>query len=205
MYGIIIHVSHLQPALSVEVYPVTRLRADRTPSQDIRAPALSFTFIRSSEATLPSNLLPMAPVSFSASSSPSSVHSLTPASPGRQQQRPTNYQDILVFDPIDATLTLRRVFMERVTEDYPSGLLAGATSMSLPGPSSLARLGTSSSHNSKSKSALSQMMEKPTHLSARETRVGSWNLRRSAEWPEVKQAVCLRRHAVLLERPQRAE
>lgn len=107
-----------------------------------------------------------------------------------------------MFDPVHATLTLRRVFVDRITDDQPSGLLAGATSMSLPGASSLARLGASS-HSSKSKSALSQMMEKPTHLSARESRVGSWNLRRSADWPEVTQVVYHR--AYPSERPQRAE
>lgn len=199
------HAQHAQPALSVEVHPITRLRVDRTPPQHIHAPPLTFTFIRSSESTLPPNLLPLASVPFSPSSSPSSVHSLTPASPGQQQRRPTNYQDMLVFDPVDATLTLRRIFVDCVAEDQSTGLLAGATSMSLPGPSSLARLGASSSHNSKNKSGLSQMMEKPTHLAARESRVGSWNLRRSADWPEVKQAVYQRHRARTSERPQRAE
>lgn len=203
--NIFAHVSCHQPALSVEMHPITRLRADKTASQDTPAPALTFTFIRSSESTLPSNLLPLASVPFSASSSPSSVHSLAPVSPGRQQRRPTNYQDVLIFDPVEATLTLRRVFVDRVTEDQPSGLLAGASSMSLPGPSSLARLGAASSHISKNKSALSQMMEKPTHLSAHESRVGSWNLRRSADWPEVKQVLYSNRCAYPSQRPQRAE
>lgn len=111
---------------------------------------------------------------------------------------------MLVFDSLDATLSLRRVFVERATEDSASGLLPGATSMSLPGPSSLARLGMSPSSNV-AKSGLSQMMEGSSHLAARESRVGSWNLRRAVDWREIRQVVFQKPGAYRRDRPQRAD
>lgn len=67
--------------------------------------------------------------------------------------------------------------------------VVGGASISLPGMSTLNRIGTSphNYHNSPAKtSVLTQMIEKPTELIARENQVGTWQLGRGQDWPEVR-------------------
>lgn len=187
---------HTQPPLTTDLHPLIRLRAPR-PHEHAAAP-LAFTLIQSTEATLPPALLPSATMFHSPSTSPASVPSVARSqstSPNQRPRRPTNFQDILVFDPADARLVLRRIFVERSAGDAGIQLshsipIVGGTSISLPGMSTLNRLGTSpgsqSNHSPGKTSALTQMIEKSAELVAREMQVGAWQLGRGRDWPEVR-------------------
>ena len=91
-----------QISSSTELSPLVRVRLKTLPQDADNIPC-AFTFLRSSEAMLPPSLLPPASVHFSASSSPSSVSSALskPVSPAQRPTRPTNYKDMLVFDPVE--------------------------------------------------------------------------------------------------------
>ncbi|KAI0684773.1 hypothetical protein C8T65DRAFT_701928 [Cerioporus squamosus] len=184
---------------STELSPLVRVRL-KPLSQDAANIPCAFTFLRSSEATLPQSLLPPASVHFSASSSPSSVSSTTlskPVSPAQRPTRPTNYKDMLVFDPHDGTLTLHRIYAERPPPDQGLGSIpvAGGMSISLPGMSTLAsRMSTSASPPAGTSprtggSGLTQMMERGTEVVGRENVVGTWSLARGRDWPEVRQSL----------------
>ncbi|TBU43312.1 hypothetical protein BD309DRAFT_894635 [Dichomitus squalens] len=187
---------------STELSPLVRVRLKSQPSESASIPC-TFTFLRSSEAILPLSLLPPATVHFSASSSPSSVSSglsRHPVSPAQRPTRPTNYKDLLVFDPNDGTLALHRIFVERAAVDQavvPGSIpVVGGTSISLPGMSTFARhmgssppAGLSTSPRTTSGSGLAQMMDKPTGLVGRENLVSTWSLARGRSWPEVKQSL----------------
>ncbi|KZT13315.1 uncharacterized protein LAESUDRAFT_719678 [Laetiporus sulphureus 93-53] len=183
------------PPLSTEVHSLIRMHMDQMPSPQSRHAPLAFQFIRSSSFSLPSSLLPPTAVTFSTSSSPSSVHSTGQTSPTKTARRLTNYQDVLLFDPCDGTLSLRRFFIDRHADEHGSiGSIpiGGSTSMSLPGMNALARVSTSpvsSGTSPQQSSTLNQVMEKSAKLVARETRVGTWYLRRGRDWPEVKQVL----------------
>ncbi|KAI0352417.1 hypothetical protein OH77DRAFT_783988 [Trametes cingulata] len=184
---------------STELSPLVRVRLRPVPGDSPSIPC-AFTFVRPSEIALPSSLLPPASVHFSASSSPSSVQSGSlskPVSPAQRPTRPSNYKDMLIFDPIDGTLTLRRIFVERASTEQavvPGSIpVAGGMSISLPGMSTLSRsMGASppsSGASPRAASGLTQMMERSTDIVGKETVVGSWSLARGRDWPEVKQSV----------------
>ncbi|KAI9069024.1 hypothetical protein FKP32DRAFT_1641461, partial [Trametes sanguinea] len=192
---------------STELSPLVRVRLRPLPGDAPNIPC-AFTFVRGSDVGLPSSLLPPASVHFSASSSPSSVPSSSggglsglskPVSPAQRPTRPTNYKDLLVFDPTDGTLTLRRIFVERaapgVEAVVPGSIpVAGGMSISLPGMSTLSRsLGTSppsSGASPRKSSGLTQMMERgSTEIVGRESVVGTWSLARGTDWPEVRQVL----------------
>ncbi|KAI0365441.1 hypothetical protein BV20DRAFT_954256 [Pilatotrama ljubarskyi] len=184
---------------STELSPLVRVRLRAVPGDSPTIPC-AFTFVRPSEIALPSSLLPPASVHFSASSSPSSVQSGSlskPVSPAQRPTRPTNYKDLLVFDPTDGTLTLRRIFVERASTDQavvPGSIpVAGGMSISLPGMSTLSRsMGASppsSGASPRPASGLTQMMERSAEIVGKESVVGTWSLARGRDWPEVKQSV----------------
>ncbi|TFK84177.1 hypothetical protein K466DRAFT_527701 [Polyporus arcularius HHB13444] len=183
---------------STELAPLVRVRLKPLPQDAANIPC-AFTFLRSSDTTLPQSLLPPASVHFSASSSPSSVSSTTlskPVSPAQRPTRPTNYKDMLVFDPNDGTLTLHRIYAERPPPDQIGSIpVAGGMSISLPGMSTLAsRMSTSASPPAGTSmrtggSGLTQMMERGTEMVGRENVVGTWSLARGRDWPEVKQSL----------------
>ncbi|RPD54134.1 hypothetical protein L226DRAFT_312631 [Lentinus tigrinus ALCF2SS1-7] len=185
---------------STELSPLVRVRL-KPLAQDAPNIPCAFTFLHSSEATLPQSLLPPASVHFSASSSPSSVSSTTlskPVSPAQRPTRPTNYKDLLVFDPNDGTLTLHRIYAERPPADQPLASIpvAGGMSISLPGMSTLSRMSASppaatgtSPRTGGVASGLTQMMERSTEMVGRENVVGTWSLARGRDWPEVRQSL----------------
>ncbi|OSD01851.1 hypothetical protein PYCCODRAFT_1435871 [Trametes coccinea BRFM310] len=198
---------------STELSPLVRVRLRPLPGDAPSIPC-AFTFVNSSDVSLPSSLLPPASIHFSASSSPSSVPSSSggglsglskPVSPAQRPTRPTNYKDLLVFDPTDGTLTLRRIFVDRaapgVEAVVPGSIpVAGGMSISLPGMSTLSRsLGTSPPSSGattgmgvspRKGSGLAQMMERgTTEIVGRESVVGTWSLARGTDWPEVKQVL----------------
>ncbi|KAI8984805.1 hypothetical protein BD414DRAFT_66054 [Trametes punicea] len=186
---------------STELSPLVRVRL-RPVQGDAPCIPCAFTFVRSSDVIVPPSLLPPASVHFSASSSPSSVQSgglSKPVSPAQRPTRPTNYKDLLVFDPMDGTLTLRRVFVERSaagdTQAVVSGSIpvAGGMSISLPGMSTLSRSmgasppGSGLGVSPRTASGLTQIMERGSEIVGRESVVGTWSLARGRDWPEVKQ------------------
>lgn len=86
--------------------------------------------------------------------------------------------------------------------------VVGGTSISLPGMSTLNRLSTSpqSSHNSPGKtSVLTQMIEKPIDLIARESRIGTWQLGRGQDWPDVRRVLRQPPQARVLDRTSRSK
>ncbi|KAI0686244.1 hypothetical protein C8Q76DRAFT_313203 [Earliella scabrosa] len=184
---------------STELSPLVRVRL-KPLAQDAASIPCAFTFLRSSEGSLPPSLLPPASVHFSASSSPSSVSSALskPVSPAQRPTRPTNYKDMLVFDPVDGTLALHRIFVERPPADQaiidiPGSIpVAGGMSISLPGMSTLSRMsapGSTSPPSPRAASGLTQMMERSTEIVGRESVVGTWSLARGRDWPEVRQSL----------------
>lgn len=174
--------------MSTQVAAIVRLRAHYTPSAEQRLVPLAFTFIQSSEASLPVNLLPPATYTHSAPTSVQSspVMHAEPPSP-HQLKRPTNYQDVLVFDAMDGSLSLRRFTVDSRTRDHltlPASV--GGTSISLPGASLSSRLGISPPSVGSKSSGLTQMMQAPSELSVSNSNIlASWNLKRGHDWTEV--------------------
>ncbi|KAF7965463.1 hypothetical protein HWV62_43313 [Athelia sp. TMB] len=178
--------------LSTQVAPIVRLRALHAPPPDHFPIPLAFTFIQSSDAALPTNLLPPATYTHSAPTSVQSspVMHAEPVSP-HQLKRPTNYQDVLVFDAMDGSLSLRRFTLDQRSRDQltlPSSV--GGTSISLPGVSLSSRLGISPPSGGSKSSGLSQMMDTTRELvlSSSNT-VASWSLKRGHDWTEVRQVL----------------
>ncbi|KAI0029446.1 hypothetical protein K488DRAFT_13258, partial [Vararia minispora EC-137] len=157
------------------VSPITRIRAPQ-PQPGAPAPAsLAVTFVASSPNALPKRLLPPA-------------GSRSPVS----RRRPTNFQDILMFDPLDGTLSLRRFFVEQRQSEHslsvPSGVPGiGGTSISLPTRPSFGL--PSSPPSARRPSALSVMIERPVELYARESEIATWNLRRGRDWEAVRGSI----------------
>lgn len=145
------------------------------------------------------NLLSSTPPATSLHTPPAS-HT-KPLSPTRLQ-RPRNFQDVLCFDPMSGILSLRRIWIDRpasdralqVTNAIPT---LGGTSISLPGTGiSLTSISVSPPHQvettarrGSSASTSGKLQEQPAGLMGRDSVFATWNLRRSSEWPPVKQIV----------------
>ncbi|KAF8065405.1 hypothetical protein FPV67DRAFT_1451169 [Lyophyllum atratum] len=184
--------------MPTEMVPIVRLRAGATTAVGLqpRAP-LAFTFITSDESTLPAHLLPPrtastppphaqhAPSRSYASSDPGSPP--PPVSPRRAR----NFQDVLLFDPGEGSLSLRRVTLEMRAREQglaAAALGAATTSISLPGMGGAGRLSASpgsgqghgqrSSSRSRAGMGMGQAMEVPMELVGRESTVMTWRLRR---------------------------
>ena len=176
-----------------------RLRVPKLPVPDQTPSSLSFTFIQSWESSFPTNLLPPTTI---AASPPTSAHSSPVQHPGplspHRMRRPPNYQDVLVFDPADGNLSLRRFTLEMRPRDqlsFPTSVPnLGATSVSLPGVSTPVRLGVSPPGSSGRPSGLSQMTDIPLELVGRDSIVASWNLKRSQDWREIRGILGPARH-----------
>lgn len=184
------------PPLSTELKPIVRLRSNPVTSREQHSVPLVFTFISSSES-LPTKFLP----AFNTFSPPSSVTSSTPPSvPHRRTQsvsprlpaRPTNYQDILIFDPSDGTLSLRRMVISVRVGDVGSSFLASlpiptATSISLPGMGLMGFPAVASPKMSATTSSSSTNENVVTELVAKDSTVATWNLMRDSKWSDVKE------------------
>lgn len=154
-----------------------RLRAKSQHPEQAPLP-LSFTFVSRSP------FLGTQPQGFSPSSSPSSGRSVS-ASPTKASDRPGQDQDVIIFDPQNGILSLRRITPSRRVSDGPPGL--AMTSMSLPGVNTIHRLATSTSADAtRQPSALTRMMGGPSHLTYHESHIATWVLRRSSDWKEIK-------------------
>lgn len=145
------------------------------------------------------NLLSSTPPVISHHSSPAS-HA-KPLSPTRLQ-RPKNFQDVLCFDPESGVLSLRRIWVDRPVSDRTLQVAnaiptLGGTSISLPGtgftlpPTSISppRQSESAGRRGSSASVAGKMHEHSSGLLGRDSVFATWNLRRSSDWPSVKQIV----------------
>ncbi|KAI0260974.1 hypothetical protein BC834DRAFT_499363 [Gloeopeniophorella convolvens] len=191
-------------ALSTSLSPLVRLRTSQ-PSAGLPAAPLAFTFIRSDAHSLPKRLLPPPSIVSPPSSAPNSVHSspsqepLTPP----QRRRPTNFQDFLLFDPADGSLSLRRCVINFRAHEHnlsvPSAVPGiGGTSISLPSRPSFARVSASPpapAISSRTRSSGAQAADKPVDMVAHEGEVATWNLRRGRGWPVLKRPVQRDAHA----------
>jgi len=158
------------------VNPVVRLRVAEQP-----LPTTPLVCIIQSFEHFPANLLPSvmaAPIPTSVCSSPVQhpVHS-------HHTQQPPNHQDVLVFDQIKGSLSLRRFILS---------LRSREQTLSLPGPSPSGRLGVSPPNSSSRSSASSKDLT--VELVGRETILASWNLRRSQSWQEIRGSLQLMLH-----------
>jgi len=109
-----------------------------------------------------------------------------------------NYQDLLLFNPIDGVLSLRRLIIDKraLKDSIGSGVAAsvqalGATSISLPGMGGAGRLSSSPSISAVSRGPHSQLApaDPPMELGARDIVVATWDLKRKEDWVEFKRAV----------------
>ncbi|RDB26504.1 hypothetical protein Hypma_005607 [Hypsizygus marmoreus] len=195
--GRVRNVDELQ-LMPTDLSPVVRLRGTAIPVVDQPRVPLSFTFIKSTDSTLPAHLLPQV-IGPSAPSVASDASSSPPISPSHCRRRPTNFQDLLLFDPVDGTLSLRRFTVEMRPKEQGLVSSLGATSISLPGMGGTGRLSGSPStsvgaghvrSSSKSRSGLAQTLEAPPmEMVAKENTVMTWNLRRRWDGVEVKKGL----------------
>jgi hypothetical protein len=176
--------------LSVELSSLVRLRSVKASAPSGVRPGITFTFLPS-DTPLPASIQPP-PSAITSSPSTSSSRSDLP-SPLRARKT-ANFQDLLLFDPSDGVLSLRRIMLEQRPRDtgaFSYTLANLPTSMSLPGTSAAGRLSTSP-HNrvgvaSAKTSGLTQMMlESASELHGRDTMVATWQLKRHRDWGEVK-------------------
>ena len=104
-----------------------------------------------------------------------------------------SHQDALLFNPLDGSLSLRRITLSRQARDrLASGLsavpLPRGTSISLPGVNTFGRLGTSAPAES-TPSGLSRMMARSSEVVATESTVATWMLRRAKDWKEIRRSL----------------
>ncbi|KAJ3733230.1 hypothetical protein DFJ43DRAFT_995727 [Lentinula guzmanii] len=185
------------PTMPIDMHPLVRLRVTKNPRPEEPMVPLAFTFLEPSleeERRLPPNLLP--PLS-SPHLPPTHQHSYGSLSPN---VRPRNFQDILLFNPVDGSLSLRRIFLDVKSKfnDGPSilGTSFGSVSnmgasRSLPGGNAGGRLGYSTSPGTSPVAPIGQLYTKAENgeLIGRESTVASWNLRRGRDWPGKKEAL----------------
>ncbi|KAJ4490710.1 hypothetical protein J3R30DRAFT_3278910 [Lentinula aciculospora] len=162
------------PAMPTDIHPLVRLRVAKNPRPEQLKVPLAFTFLEPSieeELRVPPNLLP--PLN-SPHLSPTHQHS--------------NFQDILVFDPTDGVLSLRRISSDVKTKSNDGHSILGTnfgsmgsmgTSRSLPGTNAGGRLSMSTSPGiSMATIGHSNANVESVELISRENTVASWILRR---------------------------
>jgi len=145
---------------------------------------LAFTFVASSEASLPANLLPMGA---SPRLGPVVVCETEGGSPCRVERR-GNFQDVLVFDAGDGTLELRRVVVDVRVGERGAGVGGGGGSSSLPGMGGAGRLSVSPSAGG-GLGGQGGQGEMGMELVGRESVVATWNLQRRADWGVVRRVL----------------
>ncbi len=182
-------------SLSTSLPPLIRLRAAQ-PGDGRAAAPLAFIFIHSNAHSLPKRLLPSPSIVSPPCSTPSSAHSSPsqePLSPPLRRRR-SDFQDILVFDPADGSLSLRRceISLRSIEQNLsvPSAVPGiGGTSISLPSRPSFGRVSAPLPAPASSRSGVAQVQDKLTEMVGHETEVAMWNLRRGRNWPVVKASV----------------
>ncbi|KAF8890452.1 hypothetical protein BD779DRAFT_1517758 [Infundibulicybe gibba] len=183
--------------LSTEVDPLVRMRPVRYPAPDQPHIPLAFTLIKSSDATLPPNLLP--PVSSSPPPRAGTSADTAPSPPISPHgfRRPMNFQDVLVFDPTDGMLSLRRLTLEGRPKEQGlsvSASVQAATSISFPGMGGAGRLSSSPSSLGRGRSTMGGRVssgatlppDTSVELAAKESIIATWNLQRRGDWAEIR-------------------
>ncbi|KAF8166691.1 hypothetical protein BJ912DRAFT_889225 [Pholiota molesta] len=192
MEGRVRNVDVIEPRLTT-LHPLVRLRGTKSNAEQTRAP-LAFTFISPADvASSPTLMFPFTPppISHSPSFSPPKL------------KRAKNYQDLLVFDPVDGVLSLRRLAIDKHPEKEQGigGVAAsvhalGVTSISLPGMGGAGRLssspstrGTAGALSSGRSTSSAKVEEPPMELVGKETVEATWDLKRGRDWVEIKTPV----------------
>ncbi|KAF8161700.1 hypothetical protein B0H34DRAFT_702189 [Crassisporium funariophilum] len=195
--GRVRNVDVIQPPLT-ELAPVARIRgAKASPPDQPKAP-LAFIFISPVDISTSPRLRP-----------PSSPNLTTdsPSSPLFSPQKTTNFQDVLLFDPMDGILSLRRLTLDKQLAHEP-GVAAsvqalGVTSISLPGMGGAGRMSGSPSMRGGGGgrmlglTATVSVAELPMELVGKEGTVATWDLQRGRDWVEIKQPMGLDERADL--------
>jgi hypothetical protein len=199
-------------SLSTTLSPLIRLRAGQSPASRLSAP-LAFIFIHSNSHSFPKRLLPPPNVVSPPSSTPSSAQSSPsrePLSPQHRRKR-VDFQDVLLFDPADGSLSLRRCAISLRPDEQslsvPSSVPGlGGTSISLPSRPSFGRVSAPLPSPAIASGAMSsgavQADDKPGEIVIHESEVATWNLRRGRGWPVVKGSIRAEGH--VKERPSSA-
>ncbi|KAF5309146.1 hypothetical protein D9619_012845 [Psilocybe cf. subviscida] len=158
--------------------PVARLRGLKNASTETSCAPLAFVFLTPSDLALSPDLqFPFTSPTINITNSPT-------FSPPKRR-RGTNYQDVLVFDPADGVLSLRRLTLEkRAVRDQ--SVVHAVTSISLPGMGGAGRLSSSPSNRT---AFAGGPAEPQLELVARENVQATWTLRRGRAGPEVKISV----------------
>jgi hypothetical protein len=193
----------LQIPLSVDVGALVRVKVSKPVNPDQRAVApLAFTFVKSSNMSLPTSLLPpltpyRSPASPTLSIPPSPAQRPLSSPTSPRMRRPSNYQDILLFDPPVGQLSLRRIWVDKHVREASSTALTigtsvpivGGTSISLPSMSPLSRMSSSPPTPVPRTNTSALTESKPVELTAKEGVVATWALRRGSGWKEIKRVV----------------
>ena len=173
-----------------ELSPLIRLRGTRQSlTPDYPNAPLAFTFISPLDISQSPRLLPQQSIPNPRPSSSPTI--LSHQIPKQQQQQ---FQDVLLFDPADGVLSLRRLSLDKhLVREQGLGMAAaaasvqalGVTSISLPRMGSAGRLA-----RSPTRSGGSGVVDPPVvELVARESNVATWHLQRRTDWVEIKQRI----------------
>ncbi|KAF8801837.1 hypothetical protein BYT27DRAFT_7114060, partial [Phlegmacium glaucopus] len=176
-----------------ELSPLIRLRGTRQSSAPDHPNApLVFTFISPLDISQSPRLLPQQLVSNSKATS-------SPTIPSHQQIKQQQFQDVLLFDPADGVLSLRRLSLDQhLVREQGLGMAAaaasvqalGVTSISLPGMGGAGKLAVSPSRSGGSGNKQSLVADSPVvELVAKESTVATWHLQRRTDWVEIKQPI----------------
>ena len=171
-----------------ELSPLIRLRGTRPSlTSDYPIAPLAFTFISPLDISQSPRLLPQQSIPNSrTSSSPILSHQI----PKQLQQ----FQDVLLFDPADGVLSLRRLSLDKqFVREQGLGMAAAAASVQALGVTSISlpRMGVAGRHaRSPSRSGSSGVVDPPVaQLVAKESNVATWHLQRRTDWVEIKQRI----------------
>ncbi|KAF9445816.1 hypothetical protein P691DRAFT_784691 [Macrolepiota fuliginosa MF-IS2] len=207
LQGKVKNVDELQPHL-VEVTPLVRLRPVKASKVEMARAALAFTFIQPGDVHIPMSLCP--PLLSKFTSDPTS-------SPPPPVRRPGNVQDVLVFDPADGMLSLRRITLDQRPRDQlglvgsvSTSAMVGMVSRSMPGAVSTpvggggagVRLSASpstgagalsisraSSSTSTTTTGGGAQVQEVMELVGQGILVATWNLQRKRDWEEIRKPV----------------
>ena len=173
-----------------ELSPLIRLRGTRQSlTSDYPSAPLAFTFISPLDISQSPRLLPQQSIPNSRTSSSPTI--LSHQIPKQLQQQ---FQDVLLFDPADGVLSLRRLSLDKhFVREQSLGMAAaaasaqalGVTSISLPRMGGAGRLATSPP-----RSGGSGVVDPPVaELVAKESNIATWHLQRRTDWVEIKQRI----------------
>lgn len=179
----------LQQPFPTELDPIMRIRALKPRRAEQPLLPLAFTFVPRPAFTQPTESHAR---NFSPSSSPSSGRSIPTSPTYSTGDRTGQDQDVLVFDPLDGMLSLRRLTPSKRTQEQSSPSAQSPrvnASISLPGVSTIHRLAGAATSADRQPSALTRLMGGTSRLICQESHIATWILRRKTDWKEIKQPI----------------